>query len=157
MVHAVEYLESQGEVYDALMLHEPSSPFATHLHLDEAVAMMVEKQAALVVGMREILPARIFCGEIDECGRITTIVENIKNLKRLDRQAHRKEYTMNGAVYLIDWQFFKAHHQRYYSEDKSYGMIMPEAYSVEIDNPLDLRVAEASFAGGFVDKSFWDR
>jgi CMP-N,N'-diacetyllegionaminic acid synthase len=54
VLHAMDWIEAnEGRKYDAIMLLEPSSPFARADHYDAAIELFVQNNAELVVGMRE--------------------------------------------------------------------------------------------------------
>ena len=55
------------------MLLEPSAPFARPSDLDQAVSIMKDKNASLVVGVREVTVASVFLGSMDSESRITII------------------------------------------------------------------------------------
>jgi CMP-N,N'-diacetyllegionaminic acid synthase len=154
VAHAMDYVENQeGQTYDALMLLEPSSPFATHADYDAAVEIMVNNRANVVVGVG---PAGLHSskhGKLDESGRIDRHVDRIG--RYAVRQQDQREYTLNGALYLIQWDYFK-HEQRIMGDQKTtFAHIMGRAYSVEIDEPLDLEWAEFLVANGHVDMGQW--
>jgi CMP-N,N'-diacetyllegionaminic acid synthase len=156
VMHAIVWLEEvAGERYDAVMLLEPSSPFARHVDLDNAVEMMTQKGANLVVGMREVEVSSTLTGPLDQQGRITQIIDQIERRSALGRQDAPREYTMNGALYLFRWDFFKKHKALYKDREKSYGYVMDRYYSVEIDNMIDLQWAEFLVSKGYVDMSYW--
>jgi len=156
IVHAIEYIENnEGQTYDAIMLLEPSSPFLRATDIDKAVKMMIEKKANLIVGVREVNVASVFMGPLDQEGRITSIIDKMASLEGLSRQDVQQEFTMNGALYLIKWDYFKKHRHRYKDRLNSYGLIMPWEYSVEIDEPADLAYAEYLVEKGLIDLSYW--
>jgi N-acylneuraminate cytidylyltransferase/CMP-N,N'-diacetyllegionaminic acid synthase len=156
ILHVMEFIEAENnEQYDAVMLLEPSSPFARHIDYDNAVEMMVDRDANLVVGMREVEINSVFVGPMDERGRITQIIDQIRDLTSLRRQDTPKEYTMNGALYLFKWGFFKEHRRIYQDREKSFGYVMDPHYSIEIDGMIDLHWAEFLVNNGYVDLSYW--
>src|ERR1700712_1725037 len=54
VLHAMDWIEThERRRYDAIMLLEPSSPFARPEHYDQAVELFTARNAGLVVGMRE--------------------------------------------------------------------------------------------------------
>ena len=155
--HAMQYIETEtDENYDALMLLEPSSPFATHDDYDRAIEIMVKKNANVVVGMREVTVNSIFQGPMDKEGRISNIIENLVDLRKLRRQDMPQEYTMNGAFYLLRWEFFKKYRQRYCDPRNTYGLVMPTVYSIEIDNPIDAAFAQFLIEHKHIDTSYWE-
>lgn len=154
--HAMQYIENEtDEQYDALMLLEPSSPFATHYDYDRAVELMMKNNANVVVGMREVTINSIFQGPMDEKGRIRSIVNKLLNLRRLRRQDVPQEYTMNGALYLLKWPFFKQHRKRYCDPENTYGVVMKPEHSLELDEIMDYEYAQFLAEKGYIDLPYW--
>ena len=157
VLHAMEWIEkNEGRTYDAVMLLEPSSPFATAQHFDAAVEMMRRTKASLVVGMRETEVSSHFVGTLAKDGSIGGIVDKMHALKALRRQDQETEVTMNGALYLMDWQHFKRTRTIYADPKTSYGMVMPKAYSLEIETKLDLLYGEFLMQHHQVDRKEWE-
>ena len=156
LTHAMSYItEHDEQSYDAVMLLEPTSPFATHEDYDKAIELMTKKNANLVVGMREVTINSVFQGPISQEGSIGEIVEGILDLDALGRQQVPEEFTMNGAFYLIRWDFFLRTQKRYCDPANSYGIVMPPERSVEIDEPLDLKFAQFLCDRHEIDLSYW--
>lgn len=156
IAHAMSWIETEtDERYDAVMLLEPSSPLTRPSDYDQAVQIMIDHDANVVVGMRATEVNSVFVGPLDEQGRITQIIDQMESLKSLRRQSLPSEYTMNGALYLFKWDFFKEHNSIYSDREKSFGYIMDRYYSVEIDNLIDLHWAEFLIENGYVDLSHW--
>jgi CMP-N,N'-diacetyllegionaminic acid synthase len=155
-LHAMSWIEGQpSPVPDALLLLEPSTPFATGADYDRAVELMKKTQAMMVVGMVPHKTNRVFIGEMDKAGRLKGIIEQMQSLKRLDRQALPPNFTMNGGFYLLDWRHFRQVRRRYVDPDNSYGIEMDEFHSVEIDQPIDLAWAQFLIDRGFIDTTPW--
>jgi N-acylneuraminate cytidylyltransferase/CMP-N,N'-diacetyllegionaminic acid synthase len=156
IAHAMEWIESNSEDrYDAVMLLEPSAPFARARDYDSAVEMMIAKDADVVVGVRPTEVNSTFVGPLDEEGRITSIVDKMRSRSTARRQDLPQEYTMNAALYLFKWDHFKKHRNIYANRDTTYGYVMPPEYSVEIDTLMDLRRAEFFVERGYVDLANW--
>jgi len=154
--HAMRYIETEtNERYDAVMVLEPTSPFATHLDYDKAIEVMIQNRANVVVGMKEVVVNSVFQGPMDERGRISSIVQKVSRLQSVRRQDLPQDYTMNGAFYLLKWEFFKKHRKRYCDPDNTYGLVMRPAYSVEIDELIDWEWAQFLVEKGRVDLSYW--
>jgi len=108
ILHTMNWIETQtDDHYDAVMLLEPSSPFTRPSDYDKAVEIMLANDANVVVGMRETRVHTTFVGPMDDLGRITPIIDQMNSVGDIRRQALTKEYTMNGALYLFKWDFFK--------------------------------------------------
>ena len=156
IAHAMHWIETEtGEQYDAVMLLEPSSPFTRPFDYDNAVDLMVERDANVVLGVREMEMNSAFVTPMDERQRISQLIEQMRDIKALRRQDFPKEYTINGALYLFKWDFFKPHMTLYHDRDRSYGYCMDRLYSINIDEMIDLRWAEFLVGNGYIDMSYW--
>jgi CMP-N-acetylneuraminic acid synthetase len=158
VLHAMDWIEThEKRRYDAIMLLEPSSPFARPEHFDEAVELFVARKAALVVGMRETEVASIFVGTLGSDGSIGGIVEKMLKSAAQRRQDQPPEVTMNGALYLIGWEAMRKHRKVYADPDASYGMLMDRLHSIEIESAADLAYASYVIEHGMLDASPWRR
>lgn len=157
LAHAIDWFETtENRRYDAVMLLEPSSPFATAADYDRAVDLFRDRGAALVVGMRRVAANPAFCHAMGPDASIGPIVARINERTRLRRQDLAPEYTMNGALYLIGWDDFKASGRIYADETRSYGLIMDDFHSVEIDEPVDLAFADFLVRENWIDRAHWN-
>src|ERR1700754_987949 len=105
VLHAMDWIEAhEKRRYDAIMLLEPSSPFARPEHFDHAIELFVARKAGLVVGMRETELPSVFVGRLGSDGSIGGIVEKRLKTPAQRRQDQPPEVTMNGALYLIGWE-----------------------------------------------------
>lgn len=154
--HALDWFETvEGRRYDAVMLLEPSSPFARAADYDAAVELMVARHAKLVVGMREAEVNPVFVGPVTPDGSIGGIVDNILALRSSRRQDVARSWTMNGALYLFAWDEFKATGRIYSDPAASYGLEMSPAHSIEIERPADLDYAAFAVEHGLLDLGDW--
>jgi N-acylneuraminate cytidylyltransferase/CMP-N,N'-diacetyllegionaminic acid synthase len=156
ILHAMEWIErNEDRSYDAIMLLEPSSPFARADHFDVAIRLFAERDADLVVGMRETEVSSVFVGSLGEDGSIAPIVENLLRNQNLRRQDQKPQVTMNGALYLIRWHAMKETKKVYSNPKKSFGIVMDRLHSIEIETPHDLAFAEFAVERGMIDLSPW--
>ena len=157
ILHAMEWIENEAkEPYEAIMLLEPSSPFATYEDYDNAVELMLRRHANVVYGMRPVEVPSMLVGPMDEQGCISPIIDKIIAWNASTRrQDLPQEYTMNAALYLFRWDFFKEHKSLDCDPKTIYGYVMEPDYSVEIDHMSDLHRAEFLVEKKYVDLSFW--
>lgn len=156
--HAMEWVENEGrERYDAMMLLEPSSPFARGRDYDAAVEMMVERNASAVVGVRPAEVSSTVVGPLGPRGELTAIVDKMHAVRAQtgQRQTLGREHTMNGALYLFKWDYFKRHQWIYHDRERVFGYVMDPPHSVEIDEPLDLLWAEFLVSQGHISLADW--
>jgi len=154
--HAIDWAETNlEERFEAIMLLEPSAPFATASDFDSAVELMIKQNASAVIGMRKTEVHSTYVAPFDDDGRIEELINKVENLKYLRRQDMRTEYTANGALYLFKWDLFKQHHTMYADGKNSYGYVMDRYHSIEIDEPIDLEWAEFLVEKGYIDLTPW--
>ncbi|WXA97962.1 acylneuraminate cytidylyltransferase family protein [Pendulispora brunnea] len=152
--HAMDFFdETEGKGrFDAIMLLEPSTPFGRTEDYDRAIELMMRTGANAVVGMRKVETSSVFVGPLDAEGHIPTIVRKMREFRSSPgRQEVPTEYTMNGALYLFRWDYFRAHKNIYHDEN-TYGLVMPQHVSLEIDEMHDLAYAEFLVERGYIDK-----
>jgi CMP-N-acetylneuraminic acid synthetase len=156
ILHAMDWIETrERRRYDAIMLLEPSSPFARPEHFDQAAELFMARNAGLVVGMRETEVSSIFVGPLASDGSIGTIVEKMLATPALRRQDQAPEVTMNGALYLIGWDAMRKHRKVYADPAASYGILMDRLHSIEIETATDLAYASFVVDHGMLDVSPW--
>jgi|SRR5450631_608357 len=156
ILHAMDWIEThERRRYDAIMLLEPSSPFARPEHFDEAAGLFMARNAGLVVGMRETEVSSIFVGPLARDGSIGAIVEKMLATPALRRQDQAPEVTMNGALYLIGWDAMRRHRKVYADPAASYGILMDRLHSIEIETAADLAYASYVVDHGMLDVSPW--
>jgi CMP-N,N'-diacetyllegionaminic acid synthase len=158
VLHAMDWIEThEGRRYDAVMLLEPSSPFARPEHFDEAVELFIARNASLVAGMRETEVSSIFVGLLGSDGSIGSIVNKMLTTPALRRQDQPPEVTMNGALYLIGWDAMRKHRKIYADPAASYGILMDRLHSIEIETAADLAYASYVVEHGILDASPWQQ
>jgi N-acylneuraminate cytidylyltransferase/CMP-N,N'-diacetyllegionaminic acid synthase len=152
--HAMDYIERVDRKYDAIMLLEPSTPFTRPRDYDAAVELMLSTNADAVVGMRKTSPHSTFVGELGPKGDVSAITRKMAAYRSSPaRQDLPTEYTMNGALYLFGWDYFRAHRNIYHPGGAVFGLPMPTEVSIEIDDLDDLAFAEFLVSGGRVRRS----
>lgn len=156
VLHAMEWIERhEGRRYDAVMMLEPASPFARADHYDAAVAMMRARGANAVLGVREVDVASVFTGPLGADGSLAAVAAKVRALSGLRRQDQAPEVTMNGALYLMRWDWYRTARSRYADPENTYGLLMDRAHSMEIETPIDLTVARALVSEGRIDMAPW--
>jgi CMP-N-acetylneuraminic acid synthetase len=140
--HAVEWAEDdEGQTYDYVVELMCTNPMKTVEDIDSAISKLVEAGADSVIGVSELTDhhpiriKRITDDQIREFGPEEDI-----GTRRQDLEPDA--YIRNGAIYAIDRDAIVEDGLRYGHAD-SRPLIMSEAKSVNIDTPLDLRIAQA--------------
>ncbi len=138
--HALACLESQGEVVEALVLLQPTSPLRTSRHIDEAIALFRSTPASSIVSVVEV-PHRfnpVSVMKLSEQGSLLPFLGDHAVATR--RQDKPKLYARNGPAVLVCNPNTIRSGELFGAECLPY--IMTEEDSLDIDNPSDLIVAE---------------
>lgn len=133
VLHAIDALPS----YDTVVLLQPTSPLRTAGDIDAAVAM--GGAGAMVVGVTEA-PHAGWIFPMDADGRLDMNTDQ----PAARRQDMAKRYALNGAIYVARCDALRK--RRSFLTASTLGYAMPAERSVDIDGPLDWRLAELLLA-----------
>ena len=141
--HALRWCQAdEGEMPEALVTLQPTSPLRTQQHIDQAVQRYQDNDADSVLG---VTPVREHPYEVVgfSKGRMYRAVERPEHVVR--RQQYPPFFKINGAIYVTKSSVIL-------NQDVGYGervfdyQMGPEA-SVDIDSLYDLQMAEALLQG----------
>ena len=90
-----------------------------------------------MVSVCEAEHSPLWCGHLPENHEFIDFLDS-KNMKQ--RQAGRKFYRLNGAIYIVSCERFRS--DKFLYQKGSYAYIMPQTRSVDIDTELDFVLAE---------------
>lgn len=139
VLHAMQYAEDHSYKFDFIGLLEPTSPFITETHLNEAVQLLMNDETAFgVVAVKEARPNTIFVQ--DEDRYLESLAMNLAKLDNLGRQHFKKQITPSGGFYIARWDAFLREKSFYTSWTLSY--LVDDMASLEIDEPIDFDFAE---------------
>ncbi len=140
--HVINYLEEQGEYYDAFVLLEPTSPLRDVEDIDRCFEMlMCNSKAKSIVGVAKLEGAHpAFNVVINEEGFIRK-PDGTTNFKFLRRQDLKDIYFFEGSVYASKIETFKQ--KKTYYHELTLGYIIPKYKSLEIDDLCDFICIEA--------------
>lgn len=135
VIHALETLP---ENYDFVVLLQPTSPLRESQDIEAAVQLCLESSAPACVGVVESAqsPYWMFT-RADNC-RLTPLMAREKLPAR--RQDLPVTYSVNGAVYVASVPWFLR--EKTFFSPETVGYVMSQERSLDIDNELDLAVAE---------------
>lgn len=155
VLHAMEWVEkNDNQKYDYICLLEPSSPFATYSDLEKALHLIQESDADTLLGMKEVEVNTVFIHELDESGKLSYFYECISRLRGERRQDYKKQYTMNGCMYIAKWEYFKEN--RLFHSMNSVPYIMPDEKSIEIDSMYNFNIATYLVENQIIDLQLWE-
>lgn len=140
IVHALDWLESQGSVVDAIVLLQPTSPMRTAHHIDEAVGLFQAQKPDALVSVVEVPhhyhPNALMRLEHDALVPVVAATEMV-----LRRQDVSPLYARNGPSILI-LSASQIRSGSFYSGVTA-PYVMSQHDSLDIDTSEDLAVAAA--------------
>jgi CMP-N,N'-diacetyllegionaminic acid synthase len=138
VLHALDQLPG----YDEVLLLQPTSPLRTATHIAEAIAKARSSGAPSLVSVCEPDSHPDWMMRMDDAGRLS-------RWHACDAAARRQDlppvYALNGAIYWARVDWLRA--QRSFVGPETIGYVMDAEASVDIDTPLDWRIAEMLLGG----------
>ena len=141
LLHAVQDLEKRGQKFDIVVELMATNPLKTFVHIDGALELLETSGSRFCVAVQQLHdhhPARI--KYLDDCGRMHDFFPEIIESRRQDLTP--PAYIRAGSIYCMSVDALKASGARY-DKDDTVAYILPDNAVVNIDEPVDLLVAEA--------------
>lgn len=138
VVHALEFYKEKNINYDVVVLLQPTSPLRTTKQVQEAISML-DQNCDMVTSVKESHAAAVLCHK-NEHGFIESSLAKGATRRQDVKTAY---YEVNGAIYVIKTTAIIELDLSNITKNTMY--IMPDANSIDIDNILDLKIAEYIF------------
>jgi N-acylneuraminate cytidylyltransferase len=135
-------LEAVGQPYDYVVLLQPTSPFRTSQDIDAAVSMCVATGAPAVVGVAAAKASLYWTFTVAADGLMQPVLPAQGVIGR--RQEIPPTYTLNGAMYVARTDWLRS--SGTFFGEATVAFVMSAEHSIDIDSPLDLRIARALVA-----------
>ena len=143
IAHALDWLEAQGEIVEALVLLQPTSPLRRVAQIDEAIERFRASAADTLVSVIEV-PHRFHPESVMRMEGDALLPLKSSGEMVLRRQDLPKLYARNGpAILILSPKQIRA--GNFYS-GRTVAYEMPAADSLDIDAPEDLMLAEMILA-----------
>ncbi|WP_333860845.1 acylneuraminate cytidylyltransferase family protein [Clostridium sp.] len=137
ILHVLDKMKKIGKYYDYTVLLQPTSPLRNENHILESVDKLLSFNANSVVGMCEVdYPSGINV-ILDSNMRLDFLFDDSKNRRRQDI---KREYRINGAIYICRTSYFLKYKSFY--KEKSYPYIMDKISSIDIDDMYQFEFAK---------------
>ena len=136
VLHAIEELRKQRKDYDVLVLLQPTAPLRDAKDIDEAMEVFVANNRAPLVSVSEADDHPILMRTITEAGKLHNLL-NVGSTCR--RQDMPQIYRVNGSIYINN--VMEINDSTSFN-DNCIPYIMEKEHSIDIDEMIDLRIAE---------------
>ncbi|MDI3473276.1 MAG: CMP-N,N-diacetyllegionaminic acid synthase [Thermotogaceae bacterium] len=138
LIHTIKLLQESGDIYDYVVLLQPTSPLRTSQDIVEAANLLIKKNANSVVSVCRVEHSPLWSNTLPEDLSLKDFIRpEIKNLRRQDLPIF---YRLNGAIYIAKVSYILE--TKDFFGQGSYAYIMPVNRSVDIDTEFDLALAE---------------
>lgn len=136
LLHALDYLEqTEGYIPDVLVFLQCTSPLTLAEDIEGTIQSLIQNHADSALS---VSPFHYFLWGYDKDGEVMAINHNKSFRPR--RQDRDPQYVETGAVYVMRVEGFKAVKHRFFGKIAMYEM--PLERRLEIDDPVDLQIAE---------------
>lgn len=131
-----------GKTFDTFCLLQPTSPLRNINDIQEAYRIYREKASFAVVSVCEAEHSPLWCGYLPGNNEF---INFLPKDKLAQRQAGKKFYRLNGAIYIVNINKYK--NDKFLYHEGSFAYIMPQRRSVDIDTEIDFELAELLIRG----------
>lgn len=141
LLHALEYTRKNLFYPDNIVLLQPTSPFRSKIHIEEAFKIYLgEEDLDMVVSVVETKANPYFIlFEENKKG----FLEHSKKGSFNRRQDCPKVWEYNGAIYIINVTSLESSNLSNFKKIKKY--VMDEESSIDLDTPMDWMLAETIY------------
>lgn len=137
VMHCIDEVKKLDGDYDYMVLLQPTQPMREAFHIDEAIELILEKDEEALVSVSKVKDHPVLMRTIDENGYSKNLLNVSSTMRRQDFPAF---YKVNGALYINK---INANLNLETSlNDNKLTYVMDENYDVDIDEMLDVHIAE---------------
>ncbi len=137
---AIKHAIDNVEKYDYIVLLQPTSPLRDSKHIDEAIELLEIKNADAVVSVCEMDHSPLWSNTLDASLSMKNfLTDEILNKRSQDLE---KYYRLNGAIYICKTDKL-IEEKSFMLKDNIFAYVMNKQSSVDIDEEIDFKMAEA--------------
>lgn len=138
MIHAIDFLKKNGEVYDYVVLLQPTQPLRKWWQIDEAIEKIINENGEGLVSVCEVKEHPVLVRRINKEGFLENLLEGSSTIRRQDMGMY---YKVNGVIYIN--KINKNLNANTSLNDNKIPYVMRREDSIDIDEVMDLKIAEA--------------
>jgi CMP-N,N'-diacetyllegionaminic acid synthase len=143
VLHAIHFLEEQGNFFDAVCLLQPTSPFKPKGFIDACIQKFIDTQADSLVSVLEVPheynPHWTF--EMNDSGHLSIATGEATLIPR--RQELPKAYHRDGSIYISKVMLIKE--KKVLVGGKTVGVLSDPSYYSNLDTLVDWELAEQTY------------
>lgn len=136
VLHAINYLRNEGRFFDTLILLQPTSPLRTKEDIDCALEEYIKNNYKSLSSISQVKEHPILIRSINENGELSSLLNENSTVRRQDLTVY---YRINGSIYINDIDEID---ESTSFNDNTIPFIMDPSHSIDIDDPIDLLIAD---------------
>jgi len=135
---AIKHTIDNIKPYDYVVLLQPTSPLRNAQHIDEAIELLITKNADAVISVCEMNHSPLWSNTLPDNGNMNNFLrDEIKNRRSQDLE---KYYRLNGAIYICNTAKL-LEEKTFFINDNIFAYVMDRKNSIDIDEEIDLKIA----------------
>tara|TARA_B110000008_G_C16874523_1_gene526247 strand:- start:154 stop:975 length:822 start_codon:yes stop_codon:yes gene_type:complete len=139
VIDIVERLREKNEIYDYIVLLQPTSPFRNVNHLRGAFdQILMNRHISSIVSVCTTEHHPLWCNTLPDDNFMGEFMpREIHNIRSQDLP---KYFRLNGAIYICETSLLITE-KTFLPKKGCYAFIMPQSVSIDIDTETDLNIA----------------
>ena len=139
VIHAIEFLQKTNDIYDYIILLEPTSPLTQSSDIDLAIeSLLNQNKYTSLVSVSEVVSTHpSYCYAIEHDMQIKPYQSKVESLRRQEIQ---ELYHCDGSLYISKVNDFLLNKTFYHENTMAH--IMPKWKAIEVDDDLDFFLIE---------------
>ncbi len=136
--------QKEGRTFDTVSLLQPTTPLRTSWDIQAAYDIFKDRNANAVVSVCKVDHSPLWCNTLPEDHSMSNFIS--KELSIQPRQQLAAYYRINGAIYMMDVDYFNSIDDIY--DRNCIAYIMDKERSIDIDDELDFKFAQVIMESG---------
>lgn len=139
---AIKHSIENSEPYDYVILLQPTSPLRDTKQINEAIDLLIEKNADAIVSVCEMDHSPLWSNTLDDSLSMEGFLKNeVLNKRSQDLETY---YRLNGAIYICKTEKL-LEEESFFLKENIFAYVMDRESSIDIDEEIDFRIAETIY------------
>lgn len=136
---AVKHVIENTHSYDYIVLLQPTSPLRNHRHIDEAIELLLAKNADAVVSVCEMDHSPLWSNTLPADDNMTHFLKDeVLNRRSQDLETF---YRLNGAIYICSTPKL-LDQKSFFLKERIFAYKMDRNSSIDIDEAIDFKLCQ---------------
>jgi len=139
---AIKHSIENSEPYDYVVLLQPTSPLRDTKQINEAIDLLIEKNADAIVSVCEMDHSPLWSNTLDDSLSMQGFLKNeVLNKRSQDLETY---YRLNGAIYICKTEKL-LEEESFFLKENIFAYVMDRESSIDIDEEIDFRIAKTIY------------